>query len=153
MATSVGTLRARKQIQDASDLTDADLADLLDYAAQGIERAHAPYSRYRVGAAALATNGEVFLGVNVENAVYNLGICAERVAVFDAVKSGAQSIVAVAVVTDGPMPSAPCGACLQVIWEFGPDALIITRRGQSVHKAPLRSLLKCPFDRRYLPQI
>lgn len=83
------------------------------------ERAHAPYSQYRVGAALLTRAGEVFTGVNIENASYGLTICAERVAVFRAIEAGERDFAALAVATrDG---GTPCGACRQVLREFARD--------------------------------
>jgi cytidine deaminase len=92
------------------------------------QRAYAPYSRYRVGAAVLTGEGEVFTGCNVENASYGLTVCAERAAVATAVAVGKHDrlrIQALAVVTLDGAACAPCGACRQVILEFGPDALIL----------------------------
>jgi cytidine deaminase len=89
-------------------------------------RAYAPYSRFRVGAAVLCASGKVYSGCNVENASYGLCNCGERTAIFSAVAAGERSIRAVAVYTPTPLPTAPCGACRQVIHEFGPDALVIS---------------------------
>ena len=90
--------------------------------------AYCPYSRFHVGAAVLTARGEIFSGCNVENASYGLTICAERNAIFQAVvKGGAPlAIRAVVVFTPTPNPTAPCGACRQVINEFGPDAEILS---------------------------
>jgi len=87
-------------------------------AAAARHRAFAPYSNFQVGAAVLTASGEVFAGCNVENASYGLTICAERAAVCAAVTAGQTQIVAIAVVTRGG--HAPCGACRQVLAEFGP---------------------------------
>lgn len=89
-------------------------------------RAYAPYSRFPVGAAVLAGSGRIYAGCNVENASYGLCNCAERTAVFSAVAAGEKSVRAVAVYTPTPLPTAPCGACRQVIHEFGPDALVVS---------------------------
>ena len=86
-------------------------------------RAHAPYSKFQVGAAVLTANGEIFAGCNVENASYGLTICAERVAIGTAVAAGHKEIVAVAVVSSGG--HSPCGACRQVLSEFGPAMEVI----------------------------
>jgi cytidine deaminase len=94
--------------------------DALISAACEVRRfAHAPYSNYKVGAAVLAENGQIFSGVNVENATYGLTICAERTAVFSAVSAGQPRILAVAVCTENA--GSPCGACRQVLVEFGGD--------------------------------
>jgi cytidine deaminase len=89
-------------------------------------RAYAPYSRFPVGAAVLGGSGKIYAGCNVENASYGLCNCGERTAIFSAVAAGERSIRAVAVYTPTRLPTAPCGACRQVIHEFGPDALIIS---------------------------
>ena len=98
------------------------MADPLVEAARAAqERAYCPYSHYRVGAALLTDDGRVFVGCNVENASYGLTICAERSAVFTAVSSGAQRFRRIVVVTDSEPPGPPCGACRQVLAEFGAD--------------------------------
>lgn len=88
-------------------------------------RSYAPYSKFRVGAA-VRMAGELFDGANVENASYGLAICAERTAVFAAVLAGARRLEAVAVCSDASPPSAPCGACRQVLLEFAPDPAAVT---------------------------
>jgi cytidine deaminase len=100
--------------------------DLLARARQVRANAYAPYSRFHVGAALLAADGRVFTGCNVENASYGLANCAERVAIGKAVSEGAREFLAIAVT--GPeevTPCAPCGACRQVLYEFGPDMPLI----------------------------
>jgi cytidine deaminase len=89
------------------------------------ELAYAPYSRFRVGAA-VWTDAGLFTGCNVENASYGLCNCAERTAIFSAVAAGARRLHCVAVFTPTPDPTMPCGACRQVIYEFGPDAQVVS---------------------------
>jgi cytidine deaminase len=98
---------------------------LVEAAIRVQDRAYAPYSKFRVGAAVRVADGRVFEGCNVENASYGLSICAERVAIASAVAGGARDIVALAVCTDAHEPAPPCGACRQVIAEFAGDAPIV----------------------------
>jgi len=89
-------------------------------------KAYAPYSKFRVGAAVLGESGKIHSGCNVENASYGLASCAERNAIFAAIGAGERAIRAVVIYTPTPSATAPCGACRQVIREFGPDAIIIS---------------------------
>ncbi len=106
--------------------------------------AYAPYSRFKVGAALLTVDGERFSGCNVENASYGLTMCAERTAIFSAVAhSGADNvrIRAIAVTTPDDVACSPCGACRQVIWEFGPNAMVLFRAQEGWKEMPIRDLL------------
>jgi cytidine deaminase len=87
---------------------------------------YSPYSKFRVGAAVLTGAGRIFSGCNVENASFGLCNCAERTAIFTAVAAGEKHLRAVVVYTPTPAPTLPCGACRQVINEFGPEALVIS---------------------------
>jgi len=98
---------------------------LIAEAKRARERAYAPYSNFKVGAAVLTADGKVFSGCNVENSSYGLSICAERAAIFNAVSEGYKKFTKIAVVTDTKPPSSPCGACRQVIFEFGDDIEVI----------------------------
>lgn len=97
--------------------------ELIAMAAQARKAAYAPYSHYQVGAALLTASGKIFTGCNVENAAYGMAICAERTAAVKAVSEGEREFVAIAVVTaDG---GTPCGACRQVLAEFGPRMKVL----------------------------
>lgn len=101
---------------------------LIEVAANARKYAHTPYSRYRVGAALLAGSGNVYSGVNVENASYGLAICSERTAYVKAVSEGEREFIAIAVVTDNG--GSPCGACRQFMSEFGLDTVVIQSDAQ-----------------------
>jgi cytidine deaminase len=99
----------------------------LEKTARSAEKsAHAPYSKFRVGAAVLGGSGKIYAGCNVENASYGLCNCAERTAIFTAIASGERELGAVVVYTPTPSATLPCGACRQVINEFGPQAVVIS---------------------------
>ncbi|MGH2680271.1 MAG: cytidine deaminase [Actinomycetota bacterium] len=97
---------------------EAALDRMLERARDTMARAYVPYSRFRVGAAVLAEDGEIWPGANIENASYPLSVCAERNAVAALVLSGQHRVLAVAVTTDADTPTPPCGGCRQVLWEF-----------------------------------
>lgn len=98
---------------------------LIDEAKKVRENTYTPYSNFRVGAAVLTEDNRIFTGCNIENSSYGLSICAERVAIFNAISSGCKKVTKLAVVTDTEPPASPCGACRQVIFEFGDDVEII----------------------------
>ena len=126
-------------------MVSSELKDrLLQRAREAQQNAYAPYSNFRVGAAILLDSGEVFTGCNVENASYGLTNCAERSAIFAAVSQlGAAKVKvsAVAVVNDHNAPCSPCGACRQVIAEFGRDAVIWYQGKNGVQQSTIRELL------------
>lgn len=124
-----------------------DEAALLAAARAVRERAYAPYSRFLVGAAVVGASGRVHTGCNVENASFSHTCCAERTAVFKAVSEGERAIVAVAVVTDTAPSAGPCGACRQVLHEFGADALVLLGNlAGEVRRTTVRQLLPDGFD-------
>jgi cytidine deaminase len=127
-------------------------AGLIAAAAAVREHAFAPYSRFKVGAAVRGSSGRIYTGCNVESASFGLTCCAERVAVFKAVSEGDTELVAVAVVTDVSPPAAPCGACRQVLFEFGRDMAVIRANltGERID-AVMADLLPDGFDGRALP--
>ena len=102
-----------------AEVDDSTLDQMLQAARVIMPRAYVPYSHFHVGAAVLNEDGTIRPGVNVENASYPLSVCAERNAVGSMVISGHERILAVAVATDAPTPTPPCGGCRQVLWEFG----------------------------------
>ena len=118
-------------------------ARLLRSAKKVMKNAHAPYSKFRVGAAILLSNGKVFCGCNVENASYGMTNCAERTAIFSAVAQCGPEIEirAVSVVNDQGVACSPCGACRQVIYEFGPDATIFFQGAKGQKQAHITALL------------
>jgi len=133
------------------NLTQPDLA-LLAFAREAKEKAYAPYSEFRVGAAVYA-DGDIYQGVNVENAAYGSTLCAERGAVMAAVAAGARTIDAVAVVGDSEAPTVPCGACRQVLAEFNPSMRVVMGgRTDEVMVMTLDELLPEAFVRGYLDQ-
>ena len=124
---------------------------LIRAALEARERAHAPFSRFKVGAAIEDENGRVFTGCNVENATYGLTICAERVAVFKAVSEGATKLKRVVVVADTDILTPPCGACRQILWEFCPDAeLILANTAGKRESMSMKEIFPRPFDASFL---
>src|SRR5512146_659883 len=120
---------------------------LLDVAHAALHRAYAPYSKFYVGCAVLTEAGNTYIGCNVENASYGLTICAERAAICAAVaaEGGLMRLAAVAVVNRAHTPCAPCGACRQFIYEFGPQALVLFQGKSGVEEALAAELLPAGF--------
>jgi cytidine deaminase len=134
-----------------SGKTSAGLRELAGLARDARQRAHAPFSGFKVGAALRTREGEVVTGCNIENATYGLTLCAERVAVFKAVSEGLRGFDAIAIVADSKRLTAPCGPCRQILWEFCGDIWIHMAglKGRGVTRR-LSELLPLPFDRRNL---
>jgi len=128
-----------------------DSRKLLEAARAVRENAHAPFSQFRVGAALETADGQIITGCNVENATYGLTVCAERVALFKAISEGHRHFRRVAVVADTQEPTPPCGACRQILWEFGGDLEVIlgNLEGEKARHR-LKDLLPYPFDARLL---
>jgi cytidine deaminase len=132
-------------------LSDEMRNRLIQVASQARKGAYAPYSNYAVGAALYTTDGQIFEGANVENAAYPSSMCAERVAVFNAVSKGVRSFTAIAVVTSNG--GTPCGACRQVLSEFGLDiiVLIADESGRVLEETTVADLLPGAFGPSDLP--
>jgi cytidine deaminase len=129
-------------------LSAQERESLLSAARQALKRAHAPYSNFHVGAAVLTDQGEIFAGCNVENASYGLTNCAERSAIFTAVqgtKGPKLVLLAVAVVNRNNVPCSPCGACRQVIAEFGENAIVIFQGQKDYLEMSIQDLLPESF--------
>ena len=124
---------------------------LFNAARAAFDRAIADYSQFRVGAALEMTDGLIVSGCNIENASYGLTMCAERVAMFKALSDGHRAFRRILIVTDTSEPTPPCGACRQILWEFGGDLEILLADLSGVTAAHrLSNLLPVAFDRRSL---
>jgi cytidine deaminase len=125
--------------------------DLVGAARRAREHADAAFSHFKVGAALETADGTVVTGCNIENATYGLTICAERVAMFKALSEGHRAFTRIAIVADTEAPTPPCGACRQILWEFGGNLEIVLanlREKRGTHR--LKDLLPLPFDARLL---
>ena len=123
------------------------LQQLVRAAQDARKTAYAPYSRFSVGAAVRTQSGAIYVGCNVENASYGLAVCAERVAIFNAIANGERHIVELAVAAEADPPARPCGACRQVLCEFSPTAkIIMVGRAGSIVTSDIGMLLPEPFQ-------
>ena len=124
---------------------------LLEAALRARNHAHAPYSKFRVGAALEAEDGTVYTGCNIENASYGLTMCAERVALFKALSEGARRFRRIAVAADTATLTPPCGPCRQLLWEFCRDAavLLVNLDGRT-EQCSMSDLLPRAFDDSFL---
>lgn len=126
---------------------------LIEAARRARERAHAPFSRFRVGAALETSGGTIVTGCNIENATYGLTMCAERVAVFKAISEGHRAFTRIAIVADTSEPTPPCGPCRQILWEFcGDIEVVLGNLTAETGRYRLNDLLPLPFDARFLAE-
>ena len=121
-------------------------AELFQAAVKARENAYIPYSHFGVGAAVRAKDGRIFTGCNIENASYGLTVCAERNAIFAAVKEGVREFAALCVTADTPAPVAPCGACRQGMAGFQIPVIYLTNLKGDVKETSLEELLPYSFD-------
>ena len=136
---------------DAATSAEASVAKLIAAARAVRERAAADFSGFKVGAALETADGQIVTGCNVENASYGLTVCAERVAVFKAISEGHRAFRRIVVVADTASPTPPCGACRQILWEFGGDLEVILANLTAVTATlQMKDLLPLPFDKRLL---
>ena len=126
--------------------------ELIELAKEARDRAHAPYSKFDVGAALITSDGKIYTGCNIENSTYSLTVCAERVAIFKAVSEGSREIVKIAVVADTENLTPPCGCCRQMIWEFASDetTVIMANLSGEVLRCEIKELLPKAFDASFL---
>lgn len=132
------------------ELSDEQAERLVAAAFAVRERAHAPYSGFAVGAALLDSAGRIHVGCNVENASFGLSICAERNAVAAAVAAGAEGFCGIAVVTSSDPPATPCGACRQVLAEFGDFPVVLANLDGTRRLARVGELLPAAFGGAFL---
>ncbi|MEL7421137.1 MAG: cytidine deaminase [Cyanobacteria bacterium J06555_3] len=128
----------------SSELSQSLKAELIQVATQAMESAYAPYSQFRVGAAVLIDTGEIFAGCNVENASYGLSMCAERNAIASAIIAKGKDtieITAIAIANSKNAFCSPCGACRQVIWEFGQQTQVIFPGSEGWQTSSIKDLL------------
>jgi cytidine deaminase len=128
------------------EITQTQKTELIERALAARANSYAPYSKYAVGAALLSKSGKVFTGVNVENASYPLSMCAERNAIFNAVSNSEREFDVIVIATENG--GSPCGACRQVMAEFGLDTRVITvdRQGKVVLDTTVEGLLPAAFQ-------
>jgi len=133
------------EIDPSAALSAEELTWLSD-AWDARSRAVCPFSGFAVGAVLIDDTGRLFGGANVENASYNLGLCAERVALYHALTHGVGQLRRVVIVTEAPQLTYPCGACRQALWEFAPDAEVLLANREGHGRVAVRDLLPHAFD-------
>jgi cytidine deaminase len=145
-------MRKKKKRTTRAGKGDPRRGELVRLAADAREKAVAPFSRFKVGAALRTRTGEIVTGCNIENATYGLTVCAERTAIMKAVSEGLRDFDAIAVVARSKRPTAPCGPCRQLLWEFCGDIWVHMAdvSGRKVISHRVKELLPLPFDARNL---
>jgi cytidine deaminase len=129
----------------------ADDETLIDAARRAREHALASFSQFKVGAALETADGQIITGCNIENATFGLTLCAERVAMFKALSDGHLRFTRIAIVANTDQPTPPCGACRQILWEFGGELeILLANLNAPRGRYQLRDLLPLPFDARLL---
>jgi cytidine deaminase len=128
-----------------------DFSVLVDSAIHARQKAWAPFSKFKIGAAILTKDGKIYTGCNIESASYGLTVCAERVAIWKAISDGQKEFIGIAIVADTEDLTPPCGACRQIIWEFCNDIIVILANLQDQRRTFKASeLLPNAFDSKYL---
>ena len=126
-------------------------SDLIAAARKARGHARADYSKFKVGAALETADGTVVTGCNIENATYGLTMCAERVAMYKALSEGHRVFTRITIVADTEAPTPPCGACRQILWEFGGSLeILLANLSEEKGRHQLKNLLPLPFDARLL---
>src|SRR4051794_19084411 len=150
--TKTSIKRAREKPMGNTIAASISDDELIEQAKQARQEAHAPFSNFQVGAAIMTSDGRVYTGCNIEQSVYSLTMCAERVAIFKAVSEGAREFVKIAVVADFETVTPPCGCCRQSLWEFaGPGTkVILANLAGEVRRLDIEELLPLPFDATFL---
>ncbi|HEW91441.1 MAG TPA: cytidine deaminase [Thermotogaceae bacterium] len=123
---------------------------LIKLANEAKENAHVPYSKFRVGAALLTKSGKIYTGCNIENSSFGLSVCAERVAIFKAVSEGEKDFEKIVIVADTDETIRPCGACRQVMAEFGDFEVIMVSKKGEISRSSVRKLLPYRFNGDFL---
>ncbi len=144
---------SQKILMNPCKMNHQDIDRLITAAIFARDKAYAPYSGFKVGAAIMTVNELIYDGCNIENASYSLTVCAERIALYNAIVAGATHFTALAVVYHGHDKALPCGSCLQVLAEFNPKMLLIRANlKKEFELVSLAMLLPCPFSGSNLAQ-
>ncbi len=132
-------------------MSEKEIKELIEAAKKAREKAFAPYSNFKVGAALQTKSGKIFTGCNIENSSYGLTLCAERVAIFKAVSEGEREFTSIAVVADTEELTPPCGSCRQIMWEFcGNVPVILANMKEATETMQMSELLPRAFDGKFL---